>query len=127
MSPYEAWYSKRSLYKDMHIWGYGVLVPAHGTRKSENSCTLLFWFDTTTNNIKHTHGERFLELYPVGTTPTPGQRLLQLESTYKEGDIKLPLITIDVGDCAHLKTEPFAIHLSFPQTDVQLNLHLTFV
>jgi hypothetical protein len=76
----------------MHIWGCGILVSAHGMKKSEDrteqgffygydkSRALLHWFDDTTNNVKHAHGARLLELDPIGTSPTTGQQLLQLKS-----------------------------------------------
>jgi hypothetical protein len=122
----------------MYIWGCGVLVSARDTKKSEDcaeqgffngyakSLSLLRWFDDTTNNVKHAHGARLLELDPIGAIPTMGQCLLQLESAYKEGDLDLPLVTIDVGNCAHFETNPFTIQLPLPNTDVTLNFHLAF-
>jgi hypothetical protein len=77
-------------------------------------------------SMKHAHGSILLELDPIGTTLTPGRKLLKLESAYNEVDVEIPLFTIDVGDCDHFETEPLSIHLPLPPTYVQLNLHLTF-
>jgi hypothetical protein len=134
MTSDEAWYDTHSFYKDMHIWGCRLIFPAHDIKKSQESAnegffygytksdTLLYWFDDTTKNVKHAHGAQFLELNPLMRDATPVQQLLRLKSEYKEGDIDLPLVTIDLGDCAHFETEPFAIQILFTPVGTPLDL-----
>jgi hypothetical protein len=59
-------------YKDMHVWGCYILVPAHDLNNSEESVSdrkfygfaktrsLLLWLGLITDNVKHAHGARFL-------------------------------------------------------------------
>jgi hypothetical protein len=138
MSPHETWYNKKALYSDMHIWGCQVLVPANNMKNSEDIAeygffygytkirALLKWFDNYTNNVQHAHGARFLELDPLMSITSPCQRLLQLESAYKEGDIELPIFTIDVVDRAHFEMETFCVQLPLPQVGIPLNIQLAF-
>jgi hypothetical protein len=138
MSPQEAWYNNKALYCDMHIWGCQVLVPAQNMKKSEDRAeyglfygytrrrALLKQFDDSTKNVKHAHGARLLEIDSLMPITPPGQRLLQLESAYKEGDIELPLVTIIVGDCAHFEMEPFCVQLPLPPVGISINIQLAF-
>jgi hypothetical protein len=73
-SPHFAWYSEVLNTKDMHIWGCLVLVPGHNLKKSQDLAlggkfygftktrSLIRWLDVDNDNIKHSHGARFLEI-----------------------------------------------------------------
>jgi hypothetical protein len=58
------------------------------------------------------------------STPTPGQQLLKLYTDYTEGNIDLPFVTIDIGDCAHFDTEPIAIQVPLPPVTTALHMDL---
>jgi hypothetical protein len=53
---------------------------------------------------------------------TPGLQLFKLEMDYKDGDIDLPLMTIDLGDCAHFETEPIATKLPLPPIVIEYGI-----
>jgi hypothetical protein len=87
---------------------------------------LLPWCDDSTDNIKHAHGARFLEIDPLHPKPSPGQKILRLNSLYKYGDVICPDMTIDVKDRANFETEPFAVQLSLPPVGTTLGIHLLY-
>jgi hypothetical protein len=99
----------------------GVLVPGHNLKKSRDRAvkgkfycfaktwSLLCWFDLANNNIKHTHGARFLGLDRLHPNPPIGQILLDLDPGSTSRDIECPMLEIDIGDRAHFDTEPIHV------------------
>jgi hypothetical protein len=126
MPPFQAWYGERPNYKDIRIWGCRMLVTNHDMKKSEDhtylgffygyakSHSILRWCDDATYNVIHAHGARFLESDPLHPESSPGQQPLRLDSSYKDGDVICPDMTIDICDRAHLESEPFVIHIPLP-------------
>jgi hypothetical protein len=65
MNPHETWCGVRPSAKEMHIWGCRIIVADHALKKSEDracdgfyygfakSCSLLRWFDDTTDICKN--------------------------------------------------------------------------
>jgi hypothetical protein len=138
MTPFQAWYGEKPNYKDIPIWGCCMLVPHHEMKNSEDraslgffygydkSRSLLWWCYDSTDNVKHAHRARFLEIDPLRPYPSPGQQLLRLESSYKDGDVTFPDMIIDVGDRAHFESDPFVIQLPLPPVGTPLVIHLLY-
>jgi hypothetical protein len=87
---------------------------------------LLSWLDVETDNIKHAHSDRFLEIDRLRHNHPIGQQLLDLDPASTSCDIECPLLEIDIGDRAHFNTEPIQVTVELPPVSSSLEIKLSF-